>query len=292
MAPFATLLGTATRSSGPAERLHRRLPRDRATPIAGPLPVARPDRRVPDGGHGDELLLPVPVAGRQGDPGRPAGHVGGATAGSSTSPSTRTSWRSWPTTRRPQVSCSPAITGRTTTSPTSTPLLQYAPRYTDDGEALGALIQAGTHDLRGTDLEPIQRRVARDHPGGAGRTMNVLRRQAPNRHSSRSSTTTFRTSSTWRRNAAEPRPVRRPARRDIGDLTYEQGHDYLKTLVGDDVMRADATADRRRSRAATTSTRPPTRATRATPTAPARCRRWACWRPPTPTSTARRPRTP
>ena len=119
------------------------------------------------------------------------------------------------------------------------PLLQYAPRYTDDGDALGALIQAGTHDLRGTDLALandashaiIQAVPTYDNviPDGAKPALvTILDDHIED----------FEYVATERANpglfADQPGGI-------IGDLTYEEGHKYLETLVGDDDMRADAT---------------------------------------------------
>ena len=61
----------------------------------------------------------------------------------------------------------------------------------------------------------------------------------------------------------------------ISGLTYEEGHDYLKALVGDDDTRDGHHDGHRRARGVRHEPGRGDRTTRATPTAPARCRRWA-----------------
>ena len=118
------------------------------------------------------------------------------------------------------------------------PLLRYGPRYSDDGDALGALIQAGTHDLRTTDLT-LANNAAHAVIQGVPTYMDGLGDGA------KPALTTilddhiadFEHVAMER---AEPGPLPGPAD-GIHDLTYEQGHDYLKALVGDDATRGNAT---------------------------------------------------
>ena len=91
------------------------------------------------------------------------------------------------------------------------PLLRYGPRYTDDGDALGALIQAGTHDLRGTDLalaNDAPHAVIQARPDVQGRPRR--RRQARARR--RSSTTTSQDFEYVAMERAEPGPIAAPRR--------------------------------------------------------------------------------
>ncbi len=118
------------------------------------------------------------------------------------------------------------------------PLLMYGPRYTDDGNALGALITAGTHDLRGTNLglsndasyAVIGAAPAfGDHmPGGAKPALVTILDDH---------ITDFEYLATER---AVPSAMDAPPDR-IDQLSYEQGQDYLKMLFADDDMRPDTT---------------------------------------------------
>jgi hypothetical protein len=117
------------------------------------------------------------------------------------------------------------------------PLLRYG-RYTDDGDALGALIQAGTHDLRGTDLAlfndashaVIQATpgLAQAIPDGAKHSLVLILDDH---------IADFDYVAAER---AEPGIIDAPSG-GISGLSYEEGHDYLKTLVGYDETRSDAT---------------------------------------------------
>jgi hypothetical protein len=118
-------------------------------------------------------------------------------------------------------------------------LLNYGPRFTDDGEALGALIEAGTHDLR------------YDNPSLSNDAAHAVIQSAPPyvEHlgdKAKPALVTilddhivdFEHVATDR---AEAGPVPLPDGA-IDGLTYEEGHEYLKALIADDETRT-ATGD-------------------------------------------------
>jgi hypothetical protein len=118
-------------------------------------------------------------------------------------------------------------------------LLNYGPRFTDDGEALGALIEAGAHDLRYTN------------PSLANDAAHAVIQSAPPyvEHlgdKAKPALVTilddhivdFEHVATDRAEAG-PVPVPDGA---IDGLTYEEGHEYLKALIADDETRT-ATGD-------------------------------------------------
>jgi hypothetical protein len=118
------------------------------------------------------------------------------------------------------------------------PLLRYGSRYTDDGEALGALIQAGTHDLRVTDLA-LANNAAHAVIQGVPTYMDGLGDGA------KPALTTILDDHIEdfeyvAMDRAEPGLMAAPDG-GISGLTYEQGQDYLQALVGDDATRTDAT---------------------------------------------------
>jgi hypothetical protein len=115
-------------------------------------------------------------------------------------------------------------------------LLNYGPRYTDDGEALGALIDAGAHDLRYTN------------PSLANDAAHAVIQSAPPYVEHLGDKTKpalvtilddhiadFEHVATDR---AERGPVLQPPG-SIDGLTYEEGHEYLKALIADDDTRTD-----------------------------------------------------
>ncbi len=118
------------------------------------------------------------------------------------------------------------------------PLLRYGPRFTDDGEALGALIQAGTHDLRGTDMA-LANSASHAIIQGVPTYMDGLGDGA------KPALTTilddhiqdFEYAATER---AEAGIIDAPTD-GISGLTYEESHDYVKALVGDDATREGTT---------------------------------------------------
>jgi uncharacterized protein YukE len=117
-------------------------------------------------------------------------------------------------------------------------LLLYGARYTDDGQALGALLQAGTHDLRGTDLA-----LSNDASHAVIRAVPELARAMPDGAKPALVTILDDHMDDFEYVAADlsdPGTVDRPAG-GIGALTYDEAHSYLKTLVGDDVTRGGAT---------------------------------------------------
>ena len=117
------------------------------------------------------------------------------------------------------------------------PLLLAGREYTDDGAALGNLIQAGTHDLRGTNMalsNEASHMVIQGTPqfgdqlpdGAKPALVTILDDHMDD----------FEYVATER---SVSNVMERPAD-GISGLTYEQGHDYLKLLMGDDGMRSDA----------------------------------------------------
>ena len=118
-------------------------------------------------------------------------------------------------------------------------LMLYGPRYTDDGEALGALISAGAHDLRGTDLalaNDAAHAVIQVTPeyaehlgdGAKPALVTILDDHIAD----------FEYVATDR---ALPDVMTEAPPGSIDGLTYEEGQDYLEALVGDDEMREGAT---------------------------------------------------
>jgi uncharacterized protein YukE len=116
-------------------------------------------------------------------------------------------------------------------------LLNYGPRFTDDGEALGALIESGTHDLR-YDNQALANDAAHaviqsappyvEHLGDKAKPalVTILDDHIVD----------FEHVATDR---AEEGPVLQPDG-TIDGLTYEEGHEYLKALIADDDTRTDA----------------------------------------------------
>ena len=124
-------------------------------------------------------------------------------------------------------------------------LLRVAVGSGGDGAGLGDLIRAGTHDLRATNL-PLANAAAHDviqaTPGYADHIPSGL-------HDALTTVlddhirdfehvaTQYGTGGDW------------PAPPDaITGLTYDEGHDYLRTLLADEGMRADASTIVRRPR--------------------------------------------
>lgn len=118
------------------------------------------------------------------------------------------------------------------------PLLQYSPRYTDGGDALGALIQAGTHDLRGTDLA-----LSNDASHAIIQAVPTYDNVLPDGAKPALVTILDDHIADFDHAAAEraQQGITDPPADGISGLTYEESHDYLKTLVGDDSTRDDAT---------------------------------------------------
>jgi hypothetical protein len=123
--------------------------------------------------------------------------------------------------------------------PNAAALIGYGPRYTDDGEALGALIDSGAHELRGTDMTlandaahaVIQTSPEMiEHLGDKAKPalVTVLDDHIDNFE--------YVASERGSENLIDP-----PSNR-ITTLTYEEAFDYLKGLVGDDTTRDGATA--------------------------------------------------
>jgi uncharacterized protein YukE len=119
------------------------------------------------------------------------------------------------------------------------PLLQYGPRYTDGGDALGALIQAGTHDLRMDGDIPLSNDAAHAviqgvpawHEGIPDGAKPALV-QILDDHIEDFDYAAIQKAT----------PGLFPAPGDhMSGFDYQQGHDYLKTLVGWDETRHDAT---------------------------------------------------
>ena len=118
-------------------------------------------------------------------------------------------------------------------------LMVYGPRYTDDGEALGALINAGAHDLRTTDLSlanDAAHAVIQAAPeyaehlgdGAKPALVTILDDHIAD----------FEYVATDR---ALPGVITDAPDGAISGLTYEEGQRYLEALVGDDEMREGAT---------------------------------------------------
>jgi hypothetical protein len=116
-------------------------------------------------------------------------------------------------------------------------LLQYGPRYSDDGDALGTLIQAGTHDLRGTDLA-----LSNDASHAVIQAVPTFAQGLPDGakpalvHILDDHIADFDYAASER---AQHGIVDAPSG-GMSGLTYEEGHDYLKTLIGYDETRSDA----------------------------------------------------
>jgi uncharacterized protein YukE len=117
-------------------------------------------------------------------------------------------------------------------------LMEYG-RYTDEGEALGALINAGAHELRSDDMS-LANDAAHAVIQATPHTMDLLGDKAEpvlvtvlDDHITEFE---YLASERGSENVIDP-----PAER-IGSMTYEEAFDYLKALVGDDVTRDGATA--------------------------------------------------
>ena len=115
-------------------------------------------------------------------------------------------------------------------------LLNYGPRFTDDGEALGELINAGAHELRGTNLSLANDAAHAviqsappyvEHLGDKAKPalVTILDDHIVD----------FEHVATDR---AERGPVPQPSG-SIDGLTYEEGHEYMKALIADDDTRTD-----------------------------------------------------
>ena len=115
-------------------------------------------------------------------------------------------------------------------------LLNYGPRFTDDGEALGELINAGAHELRGTNLSLANDAAHAviqsappyvEHIGDKAKPalVTILDDHIVD----------FEHVATDR---AERGPVPQPPG-SIDGLTYEEGHEYMKALIADDDTRTD-----------------------------------------------------
>ena len=117
-------------------------------------------------------------------------------------------------------------------------LMEYA-RYTDEGEALGALIDAGAHDLRSDNMS-LANDAAHAVIQATPHTMDFLGDKAKpalvtvlDDHITEFE---YLASERGSENLIDP-----PSER-IGSMTYDEAFDYLKALVGDDVTRDGATA--------------------------------------------------
>lgn len=117
-------------------------------------------------------------------------------------------------------------------------LMIYGPRYTDEGQGLAVLIDAGTHDLRGTNPDlasDAAHRViqatpafADDLPERVGEPLvTILEDHIAD----------FEYVATDR---AVPSAVDGRPADGIATLTYEEGHEYLKALFGEDHTRGGA----------------------------------------------------
>jgi hypothetical protein len=119
-------------------------------------------------------------------------------------------------------------------------LLLHGPRYTDDGEALGALIKAGTHDLRGSNLT-----LANDAAHA------VIQAAPPHvEHLGDEAKPALVTILDDHIDEFEYTALNRALPDDVGTqtspggietLTYEESKNYLTGLVGDDYTREPAT---------------------------------------------------
>jgi hypothetical protein len=117
-------------------------------------------------------------------------------------------------------------------------LMRYG-RYTDDGEALGALITGGTHDLRGTDMalsNDASHQVMLAAPEYAEHMGDKAKPALVTILDDHIDDFEYVAA-----DLSDPGSVDRPSN-GIQSLTYDEAHNYLKTLVGDDITRADSTA--------------------------------------------------
>jgi hypothetical protein len=117
-------------------------------------------------------------------------------------------------------------------------LFMYGPRFTDDGEALGALVHAGTHELR-YDNTALSNEAAHaviqatpEYVNGLGDKAKPALVTVLDDH--------IKNFEYLASEQASPNVIEPPSGR-INPLTYDQAFDYLKALVGDDVTREGAT---------------------------------------------------
>jgi hypothetical protein len=118
-------------------------------------------------------------------------------------------------------------------------LLLHGPRYTDDGEALGALVNAGAHELRDTNLSLANDaahaviQAAPPHVEHLGDKAKPALVTILDDHIA-----DFEYVATDR---ALPDVITEAPAGSIDGLTYEEGQTYLEALVGDDATRGGAT---------------------------------------------------
>jgi uncharacterized protein YukE len=116
-------------------------------------------------------------------------------------------------------------------------LLLYGPRYTDDGDALGALITAGTHDLRGTDMV-----LANQASHAVIQAVPELSKTIPD-GAKHSLVTIFddhvEDVEYLATERANPGLLAHHPSNFMNGLTYDESEKYLKTLLGYDETRTD-----------------------------------------------------
>ncbi len=118
------------------------------------------------------------------------------------------------------------------------PLLQYGPRYTDGGDALGALIQAGTHDLRLDGNYTVSNQAAHAiiqavptwHEGLPDGAKPALVQIVNDHIEDIDYLATIQ---------AQPDSLTEHPHGFMDGLTYDESSKYLTTLLGDDHMRVD-----------------------------------------------------